>query len=164
MKRLIGLLLLMAGALALVKYGPELPLPVAQAATATARPLGALNGTVVQVIDGDTIQVDLGGHLETVRYIGVTAASPMAIDVNRRLVAGREARLELDLRERDREGRLLAYVHVGDTMANAELVARGVARAEAESANVRHREMLLDLERQARILRVGMWATASPRG
>ena len=47
------------------------------------------------------------------RYIGVEASGPAAADINRRLLAGGEVRLELDLAERDQAGRLLAYVHVG---------------------------------------------------
>jgi endonuclease YncB( thermonuclease family) len=51
------------------------------------------------------------------------------METNRKLVQGQTVRLELDVQERDRYGRLLAYVYVGDTMVNAELVAQGYARA-----------------------------------
>ncbi len=60
--------------------------------------------------------------MEKVRYIGVNAS-----DVNRQLVNRHQVRLELDVQERDRYGRLLAYVYVGDQMVNAELVRRGDA-------------------------------------
>jgi endonuclease YncB( thermonuclease family) len=116
-----------------------------------------MTASVVQVVDGDTITVRIGGRTETVRYIGVEAMGPTAADINRRLLASGEVRLELDLQERDRAGRLLAYVHAGDIMANAELVAEGVARVADDSPNARHRDLLRDLERQAQILKVGMW-------
>ena len=70
-----------------------------------------MTASVVQVVDGDTITVRIGGRTETVRYIGVGAVAPTATDVNRRLLASGEVRLESDLQERDRAGRLLAYVH-----------------------------------------------------
>jgi endonuclease YncB( thermonuclease family) len=117
----------------------------------------AITASVVQVVDGDTITVRIGGRTETVRYIGVEAMGPTAADINRRLLASGEVRLELDLQERDRAGRLLAYVHAGDIMANAELVAEGVARVADDSPNARHRDLLRDLEHQAQILKVGMW-------
>jgi micrococcal nuclease len=91
---------------------------------------------VVKVIDGDTIHVRIGKQDERVRYIGherARAASPTlgeqpggreAAEANRKLVEGQTVRLGLDVQERDRYGRLLAYVYVGDTMVNAELVAR----------------------------------------
>jgi micrococcal nuclease len=41
------------------------------------------------------------------------------------LVNRHQVRLELDVQERDRVGRLLGYVYVGDQMVNAELVRRG---------------------------------------
>src|SRR5947207_14235634 len=96
-----------------------------------------LKGTVVRVVDGDTIHVRIGARVEKVRYIGVNTpevhhprkgeepGGREAAEVNRRLVEGKRVRLELDVQERDRYGRLLAYVWVGDVMVNAELVRLG---------------------------------------
>ena len=68
-----------------------------------------LLGQVVDVIDGNTIRVALGGRAETVRYIGIdtretdqTPKSPEpggrdASDANRQLVARQQVRLELDV-------------------------------------------------------------------
>ena len=99
-----------------------------------------IEGTVVRVVDGDTINVQLVDRVEKIRYIGVNTreihhpikgAEPggrAAAQVNRGLVIGRRVRLELDVQPRDRYGRLLAYVWVGDTMVNAELVRLGYAQ------------------------------------
>lgn len=93
-----------------------------------------LTGTVVKVVDGDTIHVRIGARIEKVRYIGMNApelhhptkgeqpGGPEAAEANRKLVAGQAVRLELDVQDRDKYGRLLAYVYVGDVMVNAELV------------------------------------------
>jgi hypothetical protein len=51
---------------------------------------------------------------------------------------------------RDRYGRLLAYVWVGDTMVNAELVRRGYAQIMTVPPNVRHQALFLELQREAR--------------
>src|SRR2546423_6498820 len=87
-----------------------------------------LEGTVVRVVDGDTIHVRVADRVEKVRYIGVNTpevhhprkgeepGGREATAVNRTLVDGRRVRLETDVRPRDRYGRLLAYVWVGEVM------------------------------------------------
>ena len=73
-----------------------------------------------------------------------------ATALNRLLVMGKTVRLELDVRERDRYRRLLAYVYVGDLMVNAELVRLGYAHAMTVPPNVAHASRFVSLERQAR--------------
>jgi micrococcal nuclease len=58
---------------------------------------------------------------------GIEPYGPEATDANRRLVQGQTVRLEFDVQPRDQYGRLLAYVYVGEVMANAELVRQGYA-------------------------------------
>ena len=137
-----------------------------RSATATGR---SLEATVVKVVDGDTIHVQLGGRVEKVRYIGVNApevhhptrgqepGGREAAALNRDLVGGREIRIELDVQERDRYGRLLAYVWVGDLMVNAELVRRGYAQVMTVPPNVRHQALFLALQREAREAGRGLW-------
>jgi micrococcal nuclease len=130
----------------------------------------ALEGTVVRIVDGDTIHVRLRDRVERVRYIGVNTpemhhptkheepGGRQAAGVNHALVSGRRVRLELDAQARDRHGRLLAYVWVDDTMVNAELVRRGFAQAMTVPPNVRHQPLFLKLEREAREAGRGLWA------
>ena len=80
-----------------------------------------------------------------------------AMAVNRTLVAGRRVRLETDVQQRDRHGRLLAYVWIGDSMVNAELVRRGYAQVMTIPPNVRHQALFLKLEREARVGGHGLW-------
>jgi micrococcal nuclease len=144
-----------------------LPLLLAPPASSTA---GSLDATVVRVVDGDTIQVRIGGRLEKVRYIGVNTpevhhptkgeepGGREATEVNRGLVEGKPARLELDVQERDRYGRVLAYVWVGDVMINAELVRLGYAQVMTVPPNVRYQTLFLRLAREAREAGRGLWA------
>jgi micrococcal nuclease len=130
-----------------------------------------IEGSVVRVVDGDTIHVKLADRVEKVRYIGVNTpevrhptrgAEPggrEATRVNRRLVEGRRVRLELDVQERDRYGRLLAYVWVGDLMINEELVRLGYAQVMTVPPNVRHQATLLAREREARQSGRGLWGS-----
>jgi micrococcal nuclease len=134
-----------------------------------APPVRSLDGTVVKVVDGDTIHVQVDGRIEKVRYIGVNtpevhhptkgeeAGGREAAAVNRTLVTGRPVRLELDVQERDRHGRLLAYAWVGDVMINAELVRRGYAQVMTVPPNVRHQALFLALQREARDAGRGLW-------
>ncbi len=145
---------------------------LAAAAPAAAQAPAALEGVVVRVVDGDTIHVRIGDRIEKVRYIGVNApevhhptkgeepGGREAWAVNRRLVEGRRVRLELDVRSRDRYRRLLAYVWVGDTMINAELVRLGYAQVMTVPPNVRHQSLFLRLQREAREAGRGLWRGA----
>jgi micrococcal nuclease len=130
----------------------------------------SLEGTVVRVVDGDTVHVRVGERIEKVRYIGVNTpevhhptkgeepGGREAAAENRTLVDGRRVRLELDAQARDRYGRLLAYVWVGETMVNAELVRRGYAQVMTVPPNVRHQTLFLSLQRDARAAHRGLWA------
>ncbi len=72
-------------------------------------------------------------------------------------------RLELDVQERAKYGRLLAYVYVGDMMVNEELVAQGYAQIMTIPPNVRHQELFLKRQREARLLQIGLWrVTVTP--
>jgi micrococcal nuclease len=134
----------------------------------------ALEGTVVRVVDGDTIHVRLGERLEKVRYIGVDTpelhhptrgqepGGRTAAAVNGLLVSGRRVRLELDAQSRDRFGRLLAYVWVDATMVNAELVRRGVAQVMTVPPNVRYQALFVRLQREAREAGRGLWRDPAP--
>ena len=130
---------------------------------------GSLEGRVVRVVDGDTIHVRVGDRIEKVRYIGVNTpevhhprkgeepGGREAAAVNRTLVADRQVRLETDVQLRDRYGRLLAYVFVGDAMVNAELVRRGYAQVMTIPPNVRHQALFVTLQREAREGERGLW-------
>ncbi len=126
----------------------------------------------MRVVDGDTIHVRIGARVEKVRYIGVNTpevhhptkgeepGGREAAEVNRRLVEGQAVRLELDVQERDRYGRLLAYVWIGDLMINAELVRLGYAQVMTIPPNVRYQEVFLKLQREAREAGRGLWRRA----
>ncbi len=146
-------------------------LPLLAALPAWPAP-GGLEGTVVRVVDGDTIHVRIGDRVEKVRYIGVNTpevhhptkgeepGGREASEVNRRLVTGKHVRLELDVQERDRYGRLLAYVWAGEIMVNAELVRLGYAQVMTIPPNVRYQEMFVKLQREAREAGRGLWRRA----
>ncbi len=134
----------------------------------------SLPGAVVKVLSGDTIHAFVNGEVERVRYIGVQAPRPdqggqpgepqgnEALRFNSGLVGAKNVRLELDVEERDGDGRLLAYVWVGDVLANAEVVGHGYGEVVSGGANVRHQELLLRRQQEARSRRLGIWKLAAP--
>ena len=81
-----------------------------------------------------------------------------AWQVNRQLVEGKKVRLEQDISETDKYGRLLRYVYVDDVLVNAELVKLGLAEARAYPPDTKHQELLEQLENEARQAGRGMWA------
>jgi micrococcal nuclease len=121
---------------------------------------------VERVVDGDTIVITGG---ERVRLIGVDTPESVKPDTPvqcfareasaflERLVEGRKVRLELDVEERDRYGRLLAYVYRGDLFVNAELVRRGYATVATFPPNIRHVDTFVRLQREARQNERGLW-------
>ena len=133
-----------------------LPLSSCSSPPATAK--------VIQVIDGDTIIIE-GGY--RVRYIGIDAPEihpeveafgMEAWQANRRLVEGKEVRLERDVSEKDKYGRLLRYVWVDDILVEAELVRQGLARAKAYPPDTKYQDYLEQMEAEAREAGRGMWA------
>jgi micrococcal nuclease len=129
-------------------------------------------GRVVKVVDGDTIHVLIGSGREKVRYIGVDTPETkdprrpvqcfgeQASQFNARLVGGERVRLQRDVEERDRYGRLLAYVHrLRDGLfVNAELARLGYAQPLTIAPNVRYAERFAALAREAREAGRGLWS------
>ncbi len=129
---------------------------------------------VVKVINGDTIEVDIGGVRMTVGYIGVEApkfedwiqgTQPFgkeAYERNRELVEGKTVYLEKDLIQIDNQGRLLRYVYNDDTMVNALLIHEGLVKASRRLVPVKYAEVIYDIELKAMAERKGGWLRAWP--
>ncbi|MDR1068797.1 MAG: thermonuclease family protein [Clostridiales Family XIII bacterium] len=126
--------------------------------------------TVTRVVDGDTIEVSLDGTKEKVRLIGVDTPESVHPDAGRNVPYGKIAAeftrshlegqtigLEFDVQERDKYGRLLAYVYVNDVMFNDLLLAEGHARVATYPPNVKYVERFTATQTQARENREGMW-------
>jgi len=116
--------------------------------------------TVLQVLDGDTCQLD---DNRRVRYLGIDApekgdpGAEEATQANNTLVGGKKIRLELGKPGRDRDGRLLAYVFVGKTFVNEELLRQGHAYVRRPIA-AKYRAKLLSTQEEARQAGRGIWA------
>ncbi|MGH2954979.1 MAG: thermonuclease family protein [Solirubrobacterales bacterium] len=137
-------------------------------------PRGGVVVPVVDVVDGDTIEVLLDGEEEDVRYIGVDTPESVApgepvecfakraSEFNAELVAGERVRLVFDAERRDVYGRLLAYVYVGERFVNAALVRRGYARTLTIEPNDAFAGLFDRLEQAAGNAGHGLWGACGP--
>jgi micrococcal nuclease len=138
----------------------------------TPRSPNAGSGTraeVLRVIDGDTIEVNLAGEVEDVRYIGVDTPEtvkpgapvecygPQASAFNKKLVEGRDVVLRFDAERRDIYGRLLAYVYVGKRFVNGALVRGGYAQTLEIEPNTSQADLLERLQLAASRAGLGLW-------
>jgi micrococcal nuclease len=140
---------------------------------APSAPSSSSTGRVTRVVDGDTIHVTVGGRDENVRYIGVDTPESVkpgtpvqcfaerASAFNKRLVAGEQVRLVRDAEERDRYGRLLAYVYRtrDNLFINATLVTGGYAVPLTIPPNVAHAKQFRALAAVARHKGRGLWSS-----
>jgi micrococcal nuclease len=137
---------------------------------------------VVKVVDGDTVDLEALGR---VRLIGIDApessmnrrtSGPEEVRLGlqakaflARLLQGRVVWVELDVQERDRYRRVLAYLYLEDPQGdwlyrgrrfrqvNLEMVRAGWAEVYTAPPNVRYAELYLQAAREARARGVGMW-------
>lgn len=115
---------------------------------------------VVNVKDGDSIVLSDGREI---RYIGIDCpefGEPFFAEAkkfNQDIVLNKKVRIEIDIQEFDNYGRTLAYVFVGDTFVNNEIVKNGLANVYSIKPNVKYNEILLSSQQQALENKYGLW-------
>jgi micrococcal nuclease len=140
--------------------------------------------TVVRVVDGDTIKIEMNGHEEAVRLIGIDTpeskinkkakkdAAKTSYDVETITAMGREAAryvrtlvrkgdmvgIEFDIQKRDKYNRLLVYAYLPDgKMLNEEIIKAGYANVMTYPPNVRYQERFVRAYREARDTKRGLY-------
>lgn len=127
---------------------------------------------VIEVVDGDTVRLSDGNLL---RYIGLDTPElrikdkngdfkyqpqPFGLEAkefNRKLVEGKEVRIEFDLQKRDRYGRLLGYCFTGKTLVNAKLIEDGYAVLYTYPPNVKYVDSFAAAQKKAQQEKNGLW-------
>ncbi|MGB9633682.1 MAG: thermonuclease family protein, partial [Chloroflexaceae bacterium] len=149
------------------------------AASGLTRPEGLPTGQVVNVVDGDTVDVRINGQVERVRLIGID--TPESVDPRQpvecfgreasarvaELLAGQTVFLEADgsQADRDRFGRLLRYLWLPDgRMANYELIDQGYAFEYTFAVPYRYQAPFKAAEARARAEGRGLWSPATCNG
>ena len=128
--------------------------------------------TILKVVDGDTVDIDVDGRTERVRLIGVNTPEtkhptkpiecfgPEASAYLKQLLPrGTAVRIERDVEARDRYGRLLLYLYLGsnDLFINLDLVSRGYGTPMSIEPNTFHRNDFVRAAAQAEAANVGLW-------
>lgn len=131
---------------------------------------------VTRVFDGDTIEVDMNGTKEKVRFIGVDTPEThdprkpvecfgqAAADFTKQLISSSDVRLEADAinTNRDRYQRLLRYIYLPDgRLVNAEIIKEGYGFAYLSFPFTKLDEFR-QLEKQARERGKGLWSGCRP--
>lgn len=137
------------------------------------------SATVVRVVDGDTVDLRIGGATETARLLGIdtpeTVKPGAPVDcfgpeasarTKELLPAGTAVRVTRDVEARDRYQRLLVYLvrSRDDLFVNRSLVADGFARVLNIAPNQAHRADLARAAAEARATGRGLWGACPPDG
>lgn len=131
---------------------------------------------VVNVVDGDTIKVDFNGEVTTVRFIGIDTpevnhpTEPVqcfgeeASQNTKDLLENKTVKLEQDVSETDRYGRILAYVWIDDVLINEQIVREGYAFSSPYPPDVKYQDKLDAAEAYARENNMGLWSKNTCNG
>lgn len=133
---------------------------------------------VIRVVDGDTIEIE--GNIK-VRYIGIntpefirdTTGKKTGEDCfaqesyleNKKLVEGKTVRLEKDISETDKYGRLLRYVYINDPstssgqviFVNDYLIKNGFAKIMTIKPDIKFSQQFKIEEKEAKQNNLGIW-------
>ncbi len=116
--------------------------------------------TVSEVIDGDTFSINGG---ERVRIAGINTPEvdqyfyEEAKEVLMLMIDKTSVRLEQDITDTDKYGRLLRYVFAGELFVNLEMVKRGFANVFTVPPDLKYTDELLEAQRYARENNLGLW-------
>lgn len=140
--------------------------------------------TVVQVVDGDTLRIEMDGQEEAIRLIGIDTPESKInkkakkdsiktnYDVETIMAMGKEAAryvrtlvrkgdtvgIEFDVQKRDKYKRLLVYAYLSDgKMLNEEIVKAGYANIMTYPPNVRYQDRFVRAYREARDTKRGLY-------
>ncbi len=135
--------------------------------------------TITHVVDGDTIDIQIGGRDERVRLIGIDTPEtkkpnapiecygPEATAFTTSLLpVGSTVRIERDVVGRDDYGRLLGYVYIltdgsTDTFVNLEIIRQGYATPLTIEPNSTFARAFAEAAGEAEAAGLGLWTTCS---
>lgn len=133
-----------------------------------------LKAEVVQVYDGDTIQVSILNNYETIRLIGINTpetkgkynetdeyyGQEAASFLKDLLPKGTTVYLEADLENRDQYDRLLRYAWLDseqEIFVNLIMLEKGYAETMFFEPNTKYYELFIEAESDAKANNLGLW-------
>ncbi|MGD7043801.1 thermonuclease family protein [Jeotgalibacillus proteolyticus] len=129
------------------------------------------NAQVINIVDGDTIDVRLSnGAEERIRLLlidtpetkhprlGVQPFGVEAADYTKEALLGKTVKLEKDISDRDRYGRVLAYIWIDNNLFNEELIRQGLARVAVYPPDLKYEDQFKRVQSVAREEARGIWS------
>ena len=150
--------------------------------TQADKPVRELPGYVLvtKVVDGDTIDVEIDGKTETIRFIGIDTPEVLdphkpvqcfgreASSYSKQILTGQSVKLESDpaAGNRDKYNRLLRYVFLPDgTNVNQQLIAEGYAHEyDYDDQVYKYRVEFQAAEAEAKNAERGFWSANTCNG
>lgn len=138
----------------------------------TSSPTSTSTYLVTQVVDGDTIKIQIGNKIETVRLIGLDTPETVdprkpvqcfgkeASNKGKELLSGRMVRIEIDPTQgkRDKYDRMLAYVFRDDGLFyNKFMIENGYAHEYTYNVPHRYQAEFIAAEKSAEAAGLGLW-------
>jgi micrococcal nuclease len=134
-----------------------------------------ISAKIVKVVDGDTMDVSFKDgdkdKKETIRLLLVDTPEtvapgkpiqpfgPEASAFAKETLSGNDVKLEIDVSERDKYGRLLCYLYVGDRMFNEMLLEKGLARvAYIYPPNIKYVDQFKNIQKKSQLSGAGIWS------
>lgn len=149
------------------------------ATTPSQAPIQSDLYTVTNVVDGDTIDVNINGKIERLRLIGMDTPETVdprkpvqcfgkeASDKAKALLTGKKVRLEADPTqgELDKYQRLLRYVFIEDgTFFNKWMIASGYAHEYTYNLPYKYMDKFKQAQRVAQQQTKGLWSSTTCNG
>lgn len=174
--RILLLVLLVLSGLITQREAVQLGLSSITQATSTSTPTAPPERKgfvlVTRAVDGDTLELSTG---ERVRMVGIDTPESVhptkgvqcfgkeASVYTNSLVANKWVRMERDITDKDRYGRLLRIIYMEDgTMLNDTLVRQGYAMVYTYPPDVTFIPQFREAQSEARLAGRGLWAACQP--
>jgi hypothetical protein len=121
---------------------------------------------VTNILEGNVVEIIGGTNSDKLVLIGYDELDPGYVDEATQWLTEQltdaTIRVEVDTKQRDSHGYLLAYVYMPDgTLLNSQVFAKGYAKVSTTSPNIRWNELLSYVQNGAKNAKVGLW-TAAP--
>lgn len=153
--------------------------PVKQITTTPKEQTGYTYYSVVEVVDGDTVKININGTVETLRLIGLDTPETVdprkevqcfgkeASNKGKELLIGKKVRLEKDSTQGDKDkyGRTLAYIYTeSGIFYNKYMIEQGYAHEYTYNSAYKYQAEFKEAQRLAQQNQSGLWSPNTCNG
>lgn len=135
--------------------------------------------SVTEIVDGDTVKININGTVETLRLIGLDTPETVdprkpvqcfgkeASNKGKELLTGKKVRLEKDSTQGDKDkyGRTLAYIYIeSGIFYNKYMVEQGYAHEYTYNTAYKYQAEFKQAQKTAEANKVGLWSPSTCNG